>query len=291
LPQGALTLCEGYSQTIVSITSNNIDTNYEKALYIIEANNGNSHLDLDFGDDTVALPEKYARELNVKVGDEVSISYEGNLIKSKVGQVYEAFVYNYVMIHASHPGLSEFNITYSYVFVNIDKSIISVDEAVNNIKSVSYVSSTQTQEGWMKNIKDVVGGILVMTNAVKIFAILLALVVLYNLALMNYRQRNRDIATLKVLGFYKKEIALSLLIESLTLTLLGSLIGLLVGYPFMLAVMQTNIVNLVEYLYRIEPLTYVISFALTFLVSVVINVYFSLMTRKIKMVESLKSVE
>jgi putative ABC transport system permease protein len=134
-------------------------------------------------------------------------------------------------------------------------------------------------------------GILVMTNAVKIFAILLALVVLYNLALMNYKQRTRDIATLKVLGFFKKEIALSLLIESLTLTFIGSLIGLALGYPFMLAVMETNRVTLVEYLYNINLLTYAISFILTFIVSVVINSYFSFMTRRIQMVESLKSVE
>lgn len=290
LPEGAITLCEGYSQNITTFTTEK-GINYDKILYVVEANNGESHLDLDFADDTIAIPVKYANEMGVKVGDTLSFNYNGKTCTSKVGQVYEAFVYNYVMIHASHPELADSSLSYSFVFVNIDESVISIDEAVKKIMTISYVSSTQTQEGWSENIKNVVGGILVMTNAIKVFAILLAIVVLYNLALMNYKQRTRDIATLKVLGFHKKEIALSLLIESLTLTLLGSVVGLIVGYPFMLAVMKTNIVNLVEYLYRIEIITYVISFALTFLVSVAINTYFSSMTRRVKMVESLKSVE
>jgi putative ABC transport system permease protein len=195
------------------------------------------------------------------------------------------------MIDSLHPLFEGQDLDYQNIFVNVDENVISVEDACKEIQKLDYVSKTQTQNDWRENINSVMSGILVMTNAVKIFAILLALVVLYNLALMNYKQRTRDIATLKVLGFFKKEIALSLLIESLTLTFIGSLIGLALGYPFMLAVMETNRVTLVEYLYNINLLTYAISFILTFIVSVVINSYFSFMTRRIQMVESLKSVE
>jgi putative ABC transport system permease protein len=195
------------------------------------------------------------------------------------------------MIDSLHPLFEGQDLDYQNIFVNVDENVVSVEDACKEIQKLDYVSKTQTQNDWRENINSVMSGILVMTNAVKIFAILLALVVLYNLALMNYKQRTRDIATLKVLGFFKKEIALSLLIESLTLTFIGSLIGLALGYPFMLAVMETNRVTLVEYLYNINLLTYAISFILTFIVSVVINSYFSFMTRRIQMVESLKSVE
>ena len=134
-------------------------------------------------------------------------------------------------------------------------------------------------------------GIRVMTNAVKIFAILLGIVVIYNLTLMNFKERSRDIATLKVLGFNQKEIMRSLLIESLSLTLIGVLIGLVLGYPFMLAVLENNIVSLVSYLYHIYFSTYIYAFLLTFGVAAVINLLLSLRIRKVKMVESLKSVE
>lgn len=282
---------EGYFTGISSVTIPSTNKRYNKPLYVIEKEIKDSHLDLDFANNEIGIPIKYAREMGLKEGDEVTISYNGLTSLTKIGQVYESFVYNYVMIDSSHPLFEGQDLDYQNIFVNVDENVISVEDACKEIQKLDYVSKTQTQNDWRENINSVMSGILVMTNAVKIFAILLALVVLYNLALMNYKQRTRDIATLKVLGFYKKEIALSLLIESLTLTFIGSLIGLALGYPFMLAVMETNRVTLVEYLYNINLLTYAISFILTFIVSVVINSYFSFMTRRIQMVESLKSVE
>ena len=130
-----------------------------------------------------------------------------------------------------------------------------------------------------------------MTNAVKVFAILLALVTLYNLALLTYRQRLRDMSTLKVLGFRKREIALTLLTESMVLTFIGVIFGSVLGYPFMLAVLKTNIVELVEYLFHINFVSYIYSFILTFIVAFLINLYFAYHIKKIKMVESLKNVE
>jgi ABC-type antimicrobial peptide transport system permease subunit len=77
----------------------------------------------------------------------------------------------------------------------------------------------------------------------------------------------------------------------MTLTIVGVLFGALLAYPFLLAVMGTNIVELVMYLYTIYPLSYFYAFLLTFFVAFLINVVFVIRTKKIKMVESLKSVE
>jgi putative ABC transport system permease protein len=96
---------------------------------------------------------------------------------------------------------------------------------------------------------------------------------------------------LKVLGFTRREIAFSLLWETMTLTLVGVLIGLALGYPFMLAVMKLNIVELVEYLYTITWQSYLYSFLLTFVVAFVVNAWLSYRTGQVAMVESLKSVE
>ena len=159
------------------------------------------------------------------------------------------------------------------------------------LESLTYVASASTQEDWKANIQDVMSGILVMTNAIKIFAILLGIVVLYNLTLMNFKQKNRDIATLKVLGFTLRETMSSLLIESLTLTFVGVAIGMALGYPFMLAVMETNIVALVHYLYIIYPSTFIYAFLLTYVLDFVINLLLSYRIRRVKMIESLKSVE
>ena len=131
----------------------------------------------------------------------------------------------------------------------------------------------------------------VMTLAVKCFAIILAVVVLYNLALLNFKERNRDIATMKVLGFNQLEIMMSLIIEIMVLTTIGILLGLLLGKPLEVAVLMVNRTPLVEFLYTVFPKTYLISFAITFGTSLFVNFILSLKARGVKMVESLKSVD
>ena len=159
------------------------------------------------------------------------------------------------------------------------------------MESLNYVQNCNTVAEREATINDIMSGVMVMTNAVKVFAILLAIVVLYNLALMNFKERTRDIATLKVLGFSRVEISLSLMMETLFLTAIGVLLGLALGYPFLLLVMGTNIVELVEYLYTIRFLSYLFSFLLTFVVAFIVDLILVQRTRKVKMVESLKSVE
>ncbi|MDY5431625.1 MAG: FtsX-like permease family protein, partial [Candidatus Enterosoma sp.] len=104
-------------------------------------------------------------------------------------------------------------------------------------------------------------------------------------------ERMRDIATLKVLGFQKREIGLTLMFEIVSLTFAGVLFGLFAGYPFMLLVLKTNIVEIVDYLYHISLLSYFAAFLFTFVVAFLMNLYFSNKTKKIPMVESLKSIE
>jgi putative ABC transport system permease protein len=154
-----------------------------------------------------------------------------------------------------------------------------------------YVTECSTQKDWSDKINDVMSGVLIMTNAVKGFGIALAIVVLYNLALLNFRERTRDIATLKVLGFRRREIASSLLWETMTLTFIGVALGFALGYPFLLGVMGLNKVELVSYLYVINFSSYGLAFLLTFVVDFAVNGGLSLLTGKVRMVESLKSVE
>ena len=130
-----------------------------------------------------------------------------------------------------------------------------------------------------------------MTGAVKYFAIALALVVLYNLSLMNFTLKRRDIATLRVLGFSSFEIGETLMCESLILSLVGFFIGCLFGYPFMSAVLKVNEVSFVEFLKTIKFSSYVYSFILTFVVFAIVNFILALKSKKVKMVESLKAIE
>lgn len=246
---------------------------------------------IKFEKDEIAVSKKVCQKLNLKVGDEISFTYNNIQYDGKVNVIYDAFFYNGILLHEGNSLLSGVDkFLYQNVGVNI-KDGYDVSKVKDEILKLDYVSSCMSKVDWTLRIENTLSGVLVMTNAVKIFAILLGIVVLYNLTLMNYKERSRDVATLKVLGFNRFEILKSLILESLSLTLIGVILGLALGYPFMLAVMMTNVVELVDYLYIIFVPSYIYSFLLTFGVALLINILLSFKIKKIKMVESLKNVE
>jgi hypothetical protein len=254
--------------------------------------------------------DKIASETGAEVGDDLRFSFGSSSFTGEVALIYKAFFFNGVLVHANSPILSSLSeMTFQGCY--LDCSEIPGKGALESAKilkgqlvgdyaesegeykaeGLSYLIEADTTEDWAKQIDDIMSGVHIMTNAVKGFAIILAIIVLYNLALLNFRERTRDIATLKVLGFTKHEIASSLLWETMSLTALGVVFGMLLGYPFLLAVLKLNTVQLVQYLYYIYPLTYVYSFLLTFIVAFAVNGILSYRTGTVKMVESLKSVE
>lgn len=261
----------------------------ESHFYLIPDNN--TYLNVDVDINKVAISEKVSKQTGAKVGDKINFTFNSKKLSCEVGTVFEAFFYNGIVIHEGNECLKDLG-TLGYLSAAVKvKEGYDINKVKTELEQFTYVSSAVTQEDWKANIQDVMSGILVMTNAIKIFAILLGIVVLYNLTLMNFKQKNRDIATLKVLGFTGKETMRSLLIESLTLTFVGVAIGMSLGYPFMLAVMETNIVALVHYIYTIYPLTFVYAFLLTYVLDFVINLLLSYRIKRVKMIESLKSVE
>lgn len=279
---------EPMTRSMSSITLGEKESN--SYIYIL-ANDTGSHMKIDFPLDKVALSEKAAREINAKVGDKVSFSYGSRTYQEEVALIYRAFIFNGVMVHASNPDLlATGEVTFQGAYIDKAKDA-DLAKLKGDLQGISYVIEADTQADWWNQINDIMSGVLVMTNAVKVFAILLAVVVLYNLALLNFRERTRDIATLKVLGFSKREIASSLLWETMSLTFAGVFLGMFLGYPFLLGVMNLNIVDLVQYLYTISPFSYLYSFLLTFVVAYAVNAALSFRTGQVRMVESLKSVE
>ena len=207
-----------------------------------------------------------------------------------VAEVFESFTFHGVVLYGDAPFLTSAP-AYSGIYLKAASGVSEDQLAADCSELIPGVSSTQTSEGMNAYVGEIMSSAFQMTGAIKVFAILLAIVVLYNLAPLNFRERTRDIATLKVLGFSRTEIALSLLFETMLLTLVGVAFGMLLGYPFMLGVLMTNQVEIAEFLYYISPLTYFLAFLLTFVVAFVINFVFALRTEKVKMVDSLKSVE
>lgn len=271
-----------YAKLNVTLQGKNAISSY---LYLL-SNDGNI-FSPDYHKDGALVSKKVANEIGINVGDEIKIIYNNTLHIKKVVDIVELCITQGVFISEDNIDI-EFKPTASWI--RISNSDLS-DSVNNEIKELANVSSTMTRSEMHERADSVTSAIRLMTLTIKTFAILLAVVVLYNLALLNFEERTKDIATLKVLGFTRTEIGTSLTFEILVSTLIGSLIGLIFGKPLLVLVMSINENPLLSYIYHIDAITYLYTILLTCGVSILINTIFAFLTKNVKMVESLKSVD
>ena len=156
---------------------------------------------------------------------------------------------------------------------------------MDNITGVTLISTLNEQVQDMMHALDLVVWVLIIAAG------LLAYVVLYNLNNINITERRRELATLKVLGFYNLEVAEYVYRENVLLTICGCLFGLIFGFFLHRYMILTLEVDMVMFGRTIQPISYVLSILITFFFAAFVNfiMYFSL--KKIDMVESLKSVD
>ena len=164
----------------------------------------------------------------------------------------------------------------------------AVSEALldnDHVNTVSFSEDTEETFGSMLGSMDLVVLILIFCAG------MLAFIVLYNLTNINITERQREIATIKVLGFYDREVSMYVYRETIMLTLMGCLIGLLLGIVLHIFVIDTVEVDMVMFGRSIKPLSYVWSFLLTMVFSFLVNLVMEKKLRNVSMVESLKSVD
>lgn len=283
--------CEEYYRNISTISSldseGNVDMSNTSYLYLFDDEVQHLGFELCSSKDEVTISHKIAETFSLSVGDTIRFSYGDNTYSRTVGRIEDLFSTTGVFAY-----FSTIDATPSYLMAWVDcEDGADVTQIGLNLRTLDHIQGAATQASTRSHISSVMSGISAMTIAVKVFAILLAVVVLYNLALMNYKDRTRDIATMKVLGFRRREIALSLILETMVLTIIGALLGVLCGYPFMYLVLYVNRVPLVDFLYCVQPVSYLISFAISVGVGFLVSGFLALLTNKVPMVESLKSVE
>ena len=176
--------------------------------------------------------------------------------------------------------------------VGIEYRINSIytDTPIEDIESAPIISGKQEKRMIMDSYDTFMEIMNVMIVILVLAAIILGIVVLYNLGVMSYVERSRELATLKVLGFRDKQIGKLLVSQNVWLTILGVLIGLPGGFG-VLYVLVKALVSEYELSITIGPMTYIISIALTFGVSLLVGWMVARKNRKINMVEALKGAE
>lgn len=249
---------------------------------------------IELDDSGVIISEKLAKDLNVKEGDNVLIHDEDNKQATvEVSGVMEMYINNYIFMTSEYYsqvfGYTPDNNRILGILTSDGDDIQSVigDRYLtdNNVKSLTFVKANITRFENMIQSLDLVTWVLIISAG------MLAFVVLYNLTNVNISERIREIATIKVLGFYDREVGEYVYRENIILTLIGGVFGLLLGMALHAYIMTTIELDGVMFGTKINISSFLISYGITILFSLLINIFMYPSLKKIPMVESLKSVE
>ena len=254
--------------------------------------NGNTHFTLD--DHSVLISQKTADKLNKKAGDTITFKDANNkIIRAKIKGVFTNYVGHHIYVSNKlyNKWNSKAKTTHTYLIKTtkttkaFERNIGNKIMKIHGVESVTFYSSLQ------KNFKDMIKSISYIVVVLVISAASLAFVVLYNLSNVNISERKREIATIKVLGFTRKEVDAYVNRETILLTILGALIGLVIGIGLHHLIMNLAEMDDIMFGRTIKPISYIISFIMTLSFSAIINLLMHKKLNNIEMVESLKAVE
>ncbi len=272
----------------------NVPENVEKFSDFVVLQDRTTKEKYQLTDKGAVLTEKMAKELGVSAGDTVTIKEENEKERTvKISQICENYMSHYLYMtpavyKAAYGKEPEYNSIYYRTEGRTTKEAELVGEAalkLDGALSVSYTTELRQQVDDMLQSLDIVIVVLIISAG------MLAFVVLYNLNNINITERKRELATLKVLGFYDKEVTEYVYRENILLTLIGSVFGMLLGKILHRFIIVTVEIDSVMFGRNINTISFVYAFLLTVVFSLFVNgvMYFKL--KKINMVESLKSVE
>ena len=245
-------------------------------------------------DNGVIVSEKLAKQLGVSAGGKISIKEENVIVgEVTVTAVVENYMFNYVyMTTAQYEALYGKAPEFTDMYLTLhDTSQTAVDELATQftgnekITALSFVADMQSSiEKMMQSLNYVVVVLIISAG-------LLAIIVLYNLANINITERKRELATIKLLGFFDLELAQYVYRENIILTILGTAVGVVFGIFLHRFVIDTVEIDMIMFGKEISLESYFFSIVLTLVFAFIVNFWMYFKLKKIDMVESLKSVE
>ena len=280
----------GYMDSVRAEAGENAHEAYAVALPPGEAAD---YFDLHDGGDAIAYPgageavlsAKLAELLELKVGDSVTLPLPGGTVTVTVSGICDNYVNHYVYLSAdSLPEAS--NTAFVRTGEQTDAGALAAE--LRGVAGVSYVTVVSEERAMMETS-------MASMNYIVLVALLcagvLAFIVLCNLTNINIMERIREVATVKVLGFYPRETASYVLRENLFLAVTGGLLGLGLGKLLHWYVMAQIHVDAMAFDERITVWSYLISFGMTVAFAVLANLFMRIRLDRVPMAESLKSVE
>ena len=294
----------GKTENILFYHQSSVDLEFggkTREIYLIAAEEGvTDFIDLHADEEIISVPGLNelvmsvgaAEMMGIQVGDTVIMrNADLQTLELTVSGIYDNHVENYAIIHPdtiTHQWREPAPMQMAFVKVGEDQDVYGVSAEITNLSDVMNVSVSQdfaNMVGSMMDAMDLIVWVVVFCAGA------LAVIVLYNLSNININERLREIATIKVLGFNARETAMYVFKENLALTVIGSVLGLGLGYLLLLFVMTQIRIDIVYFKPLIMPVSYVVSIVLTLLSACFVCFIFYFKLDKINMAEALKSVE
>ena len=245
-------------------------------------------------DEGVVITEKLSELLDVSIGDSITLDNDGERVEAVVMDIAENYVSHYVYMtvgcyqrfFGEEPEQNEMLLRYSEEAGEAESDAVSSElMALNGVDSYSYIATLR--DNFTDSMEAIDYAVVIIITA----AAALAFVVLYNLTNINITERVRELATLKVLGFFDREVTAYVYRENLFLTLFGIVLGLVMGRFLHAWMVLTVEVELVMFGRVAPPYAYWLAAGLTVVFSVAVNIAAHYKLKKVDMVESLKTVE
>ena len=264
--------------------------NYENAYNLINYQTGEK---IKLNSNGIVITDKAADMLGVTYGDYVTfidgddVRYEfkvENITKNHVGH------YIYMTKDFYQENVKQYKTNMIYINTK-DISIERQNEISRDILKFDGVASVTIIDTLMKTVSNMLNTMNYVVVILIVASALLAFVVLYNLANINIAERQREIATLKVLGFHDREVDNYINKENLIFTILGVIIGLVFGTFLTTGLISSIEIDSLRFMQNITILSYIYSAIITIAFSIIVNFIIHFVLKKINMIESLKSVE
>ena len=243
-------------------------------------------------DSGIIISEKLSNKLNVSVGDTITMeSKNGVRAEAKVTGICEMYLYHYVMMTETYyEELFKTSLQPNSIYITAADSSSS-QQVQNDLIALDGVSGIEFYDVVLENFQTMVKSLNIIIWVLIISSLSLACVVLGNLTNVNISERQREIATLKVLGFRKKEVESYIYKENNVLTFIGSLVGIPMGTALHHYIMGQIEMDYVMFGRQVYPSSILICIVLTLVFGMAVNVFMKKKLHRIAMVESLKSVE
>ena len=260
----------------------------------ISLKNRETNEEITLEDEGVIITEKLANILELEVGDKIDIINESFETSVKVSGITENYLYNYVyMTPKMYERINSDEIKYNGIFVNTSEELTN-EQAVElseklreNEKIASTILEKNLEEEFIISLRSLMSIVILFIAC----ASLLSFTVLINLNNINIEERKRELATIKLLGFYKKELETYVFRENIILTILGTVLGLGLGMAILGIIIKAAEVETIFLVKDINVPNLIIAAIITICFTIITNQLMKKKIKNINMIDSLKSVE